>query len=756
MGSSKNSGRFTALGLGAITSMIVLALAVVFANSYSTGLVAANARALHSTNSILGSSAVVRAANNQAVLFAREAALGVSSTEARDLAITEARNTLSTFQNVAAQTDPSVQASHPALDDQIAVVISSFETALDLAELGQYEQAFVTLENDFETTWSTMRSELRTSQAEIVERISDTESLAGLVRGLTRFLAIVLLPVVALIIYRRIVRGQVRERRIEYEANLAYERKLNASKDELIAAVSHQLRTPLTGIYGMADVLSDGKGVDQTTANELASLIRSEAFELNRMVADLLVKARLDAGAATFMQDEFLVVNAIQRAVEPARKSGQQIKIAFDEPVRATGDHDRVVHVLRNLLSNADKYGGPNVRITGSTQDTQIEIAVVANRRILALMSSVLIIVALLAPAVVLAESSEEVARDFFSQAAFGKGSGDWSTDWIEVGESDGEASGDVRVVGGSNCNGTNCARIATLLNIGDRGLYRGVDLEDATSATLTFTYRRKAFLLPGGTFAVQARQSGSQTWSGNLWSKSLNGSDASHAAVQVPLTAFASEETQVRFVVTAVSVNTEVYFDNVVISASFDGPTTTTTTTTSTLLPTTTSLPITTTTIDLPITTTTITIPLPTLTTTSTTTPTTIPGLASTTTDGGASGTDPEGAQGSGGQPSNEGGPGSSPGDSPGPNPSPLTPEDVDLAAASNIAVDLSTSAGFESFGSVGINPLTGLSVGLLSTVEALGSEVVSGLMLGGIFAFFALRRVTDETDDEEENPST
>ncbi len=379
MGSSNKTGRFTALGIGAIVSMIVLTLAVLFASSYSTGLVTANARALHSTNSILGSSAVVRAANNQAVLFAREAALGVSSIEARDLAITEARNTLATFQNVAAQAEPSVQTSHPDLDEQIAAIISSSQKALDLAELGQHEEAFTTLERDFETTWSSMRSELRTSQTEIVQRISDTESLAGLMGGLTRFLAIVLLPVVALIIYRRIVRTQVRERRIEFEASLQYERKLNASKDELIAGVSHQLRTPLTGIYGMSDIVSDGVGIDLSTAIEFAGSIRNEAYELDRMVADLLATARLDAEAVSFKQEEFLVLNAIQRSVEPARKTGQDIVVLFDEPVRVVGDHDRAVHILRNLLSNARKHGGPGVWVDGEVAGDQLRITVSDN-----------------------------------------------------------------------------------------------------------------------------------------------------------------------------------------------------------------------------------------------------------------------------------------------------------------------------------------------------------------------------------------
>lgn len=364
------------MGIGVIASAIVLALAVLFANSYSTGLVAANARALHSTNAVLGSGAVVRAANNQAVLFSREAALKVASTEARDVAIVEAGRTLLTFEGVVSQIDPSLLTRHPDLEGRIDMLVAASESAMQFASDGAYEEAFDVLQTEFEPTWGSLRTELRAGQAEIVLQIGETESLGGVIVGVTRFLAILLLPVTALIINRRIAVIQARERRIEYDASLDYERKLNQSKDELIAGVSHQLRTPLTGIYGMADVLSEGEGLDAATTSEFAGLIRTEAYALDRMVADLLVTARLDAGSVSFKQEEFLALNAIQKAATPARRAGDEVEVMFDEPLRVIGDADRVVHVLRNLISNANKHGGPNIRIAGRINGETVEVCV--------------------------------------------------------------------------------------------------------------------------------------------------------------------------------------------------------------------------------------------------------------------------------------------------------------------------------------------------------------------------------------------
>lgn len=368
MGERKSAGRFTALTVGAIVSMIVLALAVLFANSYSAGLVTANARSLHSANSLLGSSAILRAANNQAALFSRGAANGTASEEARDVAIDEARRTLETFEQVAGAINPELTQDYPELSAQAAQLAAITRTALEASSRGDHAESFDILNEEYEPVWLDMRETLRAAQSETVANIDQTESLAGWVGAATRFLAVLLLPTVAIIIYRRIVRAQVRERRLEFESRLEYERKLSASKDELLAGVSHQLRTPVTGIYGMSDVLASDR-VDPETTREFIGMIRAEAYELDRMVSDLLASSRLDAGAVTFKAESMLVADAVQRAVEPVRRTGVDVMVVADESTRAIGDPDRVVHIVRNLLSNARKHGGPAITISAATDE---------------------------------------------------------------------------------------------------------------------------------------------------------------------------------------------------------------------------------------------------------------------------------------------------------------------------------------------------------------------------------------------------
>jgi K+-sensing histidine kinase KdpD len=370
------AGRFTALTVGTIASMIVLALAVLFANSYSTGEVANNARALHSTNSLLGSSAILRAANNQAALFARDVEVGAASAAARDVAIAEARRGLETFRLIVDDVDPALVVNGSDLQKHLMGLVVSSELALEAAAGGDHAAAFEILETMYEPSWEEVRGELRAIQAGTIVNIEETESLAGWIGGATRFLAILLLPAIAIVIYRRIVSTQVRERRLEFEAKLEYERKLSASKDDLLAGVSHQLRTPLTGIYGMADILADDNDVDKQTVHEFVGAIRTEAQELDRMLADILAASRLDASSITFKNESILVTNVVSRAVEPLRKSGVDVDVDVDDSVLVTADAERVIHILRNLVTNAHKHGGPQLKVEACGGEAEVDIVV--------------------------------------------------------------------------------------------------------------------------------------------------------------------------------------------------------------------------------------------------------------------------------------------------------------------------------------------------------------------------------------------
>ncbi|MEX1093009.1 MAG: histidine kinase dimerization/phospho-acceptor domain-containing protein [Acidimicrobiia bacterium] len=359
-----------------MTATVLLLLAVLFASSYATSIMAANSRSLHWTNSALGTASILRASLSQANLFARDVDLGVSEAATLDLAIDEALRTRTSFVEVGNGVESALGENDPGFEEQFNELARISIEILELGDSGEWQSALLLFSDSFEPDYQLLRDRATEAQAEIIERINATEELAGLVSGTIRFVIILLLPAIALFIYRRIVRRQMREQKRDLRLQLEAERKVNKAKDDLIAGVSHQLRTPLTSIYGMSDVLVDGRGIDLATARELMGLIHNEAYELDRMVADLLAFARLDTELAGFKKEPIDVAKVVERAVFPAQRTGHEVTVVLEENLVAIADADRVVHLLRSLLSNARQHGGPETTVRSSRIMDRILIAV--------------------------------------------------------------------------------------------------------------------------------------------------------------------------------------------------------------------------------------------------------------------------------------------------------------------------------------------------------------------------------------------
>lgn len=371
--------RLTALTIGAMTATVLLLLAVLFASSYATRTMAANSRSLHWTNSALGTASILRASLSQANIFSRDTELGVSDAAALDLALEESLRTRTAFVEVGNGIESALGESDPGFEEQFNEIAHISAEILELGESGEWQSAFLRFNDGFEPAYQVLIDRAADAQTEIIERINATEELAGLVSGAIRFVIILLLPAVALFIYRRIVRRQMRDQKRGLRLQLEAERNINKAKDDLIAGVSHQLRTPLTSIYGMSDVLVDGRGIDLATARELMGLIHNEAYELDRMVADLLAFARLDTELAGFKKQRIDVAKVVERGVFPAQRTGHEVTVVMEENLIAIADADRVVHVLRSLLSNARQHGGPATTVRASKLMDRILIGVEDN-----------------------------------------------------------------------------------------------------------------------------------------------------------------------------------------------------------------------------------------------------------------------------------------------------------------------------------------------------------------------------------------
>ncbi len=135
-----------------------------------------------------------------------------------------------------------------------------------------------------------------------------------------------------------------------------------------LLSVSHELRTPMTSVRGFADAIADGTATDPRRA---AAVIASEAQRLERLVADLLQLATLDARAFSLSPrpvDLLEVVADAAAGLEPlAARHGLRLEGAEPAegvaPVQVVADPDRMAQVVANLVENAIGFAGSVVRV---------------------------------------------------------------------------------------------------------------------------------------------------------------------------------------------------------------------------------------------------------------------------------------------------------------------------------------------------------------------------------------------------------
>lgn len=135
------------------------------------------------------------------------------------------------------------------------------------------------------------------------------------------------------------------------------------SKDELIASVSHELRTPLTVVHGLAQELDSGwMSFSVSEQKEFIGLIAQQSAEVAHIVEDLLVAARADIGKLPINAVSVDIRDELESALRTVPELGVSVEWVGDRTPVAFADATRVRQIIRNLLVNARRYGGPTVR----------------------------------------------------------------------------------------------------------------------------------------------------------------------------------------------------------------------------------------------------------------------------------------------------------------------------------------------------------------------------------------------------------
>jgi signal transduction histidine kinase len=150
---------------------------------------------------------------------------------------------------------------------------------------------------------------------------------------------------------------------------------------ELIANISHDLRTPLTMIIGYSEVMRDLPG-ENTPEN--VQVIIDETERLSRLVNDLLDLSKLQAGSRVPTMEVFNLTELMEatmlRYEKLTQKDGYRVEYASDVSVDVRADRTMILQVLYNLINNAINYTGEDklVRVTQRlTEDgTRVRISV--------------------------------------------------------------------------------------------------------------------------------------------------------------------------------------------------------------------------------------------------------------------------------------------------------------------------------------------------------------------------------------------
>jgi signal transduction histidine kinase len=178
-------------------------------------------------------------------------------------------------------------------------------------------------------------------------------------------MALVCLLVGLVIVPAAIVLGRAIARRSVWEREARKrERAAEASRRELVAWISHDLRSPLAGIQAMAEAIADGVVSEPKEVTDYAQRISGETTRLSGMVGDLFELSRITAGALQLTMAAVPLRDVVSDAVAAQapvadRKRVRVLENADAWPV-VSGSDPELARIVRNLVSNAIRHTPPD------------------------------------------------------------------------------------------------------------------------------------------------------------------------------------------------------------------------------------------------------------------------------------------------------------------------------------------------------------------------------------------------------------
>ena len=158
--------------------------------------------------------------------------------------------------------------------------------------------------------------------------------------------------------------------------------ELGRLRAEFLGMVSHELRVPLTSIRGSATALLDADSdLDPAELHQFLQIIVKQADHMRELIGDLLDVARIETGTLSINPEPVEVASLVDRARNTFLSAGGQDRLDFDlapDLPLVTADRPRIVQVLGNLLSNAEKHTPESsvIRVIAVRANTHVAVTV--------------------------------------------------------------------------------------------------------------------------------------------------------------------------------------------------------------------------------------------------------------------------------------------------------------------------------------------------------------------------------------------
>ena len=154
---------------------------------------------------------------------------------------------------------------------------------------------------------------------------------------------------------------------IVYFRDISEQKNLEKMKSDFLSTAAHELRTPMANVYGYAELLLNSK-FPQKTVNEMLEIIHNQVGRLVFILNDLLDLARIEAkgaGELTYSSQSPSKILLEASKLYNTNSEHHPIKLELNDTPKIECDHDKVLQVLNNILSNSIKYSpsGGEIRV---------------------------------------------------------------------------------------------------------------------------------------------------------------------------------------------------------------------------------------------------------------------------------------------------------------------------------------------------------------------------------------------------------